>query len=254
MRARGVVLGVMVGMVGVAASAPFAAAQTAQTMSPLEIAVACAPPPDFDSQPTALRIAGAQDTVRKAVFGQGDLLVLRGGGGDGVQLGQQYFVRRTLYTNGAKRVPHGAQTLGWVRIVAVNDSTAIGSIEGFCNAMSIDDYLEPFSAPVIPEAAIDTAMASQGELDFTSLGRVLGGIENHDTTSAGEFLMIDRGADQGVTPGARFAVYRDLRAGNVPLASIGDGVVIVAGKSTALARVTRSRDAIISGDYVVPRK
>jgi len=66
-------------------------------------------------------------------------------------------------------------------------------------------------------------------------------------------MLIDRGADQGVAPGARFAVYRDVHAG-VPLSSVGEAVVVSIGKTMSLARITRSRDAIVSGDYVVARK
>jgi hypothetical protein len=40
----------------------------------------------------------------------------------------------------------------------------------------------------------------------------------------------------------------------VPLTSVGEAVVLTTGKSMSLARMTRSRDAVVPGDYVVPRK
>ena len=67
-------------------------------------------------------------------------------------------------------------------------------------------------------------------------------------------MLIDRGSDQGVTIGARFAIYRDVRAPGVPLSAVGESVIVSTGKSMSLARITRSRDAVVSGDYVVPRK
>src|SRR5919106_1337385 len=78
----------------VVAAAGLAFAQT-PAMSPLETAVACAPPPTFDT-PTGklLRVIGAQDVVARTEFGSGDLLTISGGTEAGVQIGQQYFVRR----------------------------------------------------------------------------------------------------------------------------------------------------------------
>ena len=67
-------------------------------------------------------------------------------------------------------------------------------------------------------------------------------------------MLIDPGENGSLQPGARFAVYRDLHKPGLPLASVGEGVVVSVGKSMVLTRITRSRDAIVTGDYVVPRK
>ena len=239
----------------VVCTAPGALAQTEErTLTPLETAVACAPPTSFDLQNDKLRITGSQDTVPRTVFGEKDLLVLNGGAGSDVQLGQRYFIRRPIYFGTTRMTarPEGMLTLGWVRIVAVNDATAIAAVEHFCSAIFSGDMLQPFVRPSLPADA-DQDVAS-GKPDFSSLGRVLFGVENHSTGGGGDLMLIDRGSDQGVTPGARFAVYRDVRAPGVPLSSVGEGIVVSIGKTMSLARITRSRDAIVTGDYVVPRK
>ena len=64
-------------------------------------------------------------------------------------------------------------------------------------------------------------------------------------------MVIDAGADRGVTPGTRIAVYRDVQRPGMPLAAVGDAVVVTAGPTIAVARVTRARDAVQMGDYVV---
>ena len=73
----------------------------------------------------ALRIIGSQDAMPRSLFGDRDLLVISGGTSAGVQLGQQFFIRRTM-TFGGNKISRGAKTLGWLRVVAVNESTAIG--------------------------------------------------------------------------------------------------------------------------------
>ncbi len=60
----------------------------------------------------------------------------------------------------------------------------------------------------------------------------------------GDVLSIDRGAGDGVTTGARFAIYRDMHNG-LPLVHIGEAVVVVPLERTSalvLVSVTRRRD------------
>ena len=228
----------------------------ADSLTPLQVSVACALPPatSTGAPAGALLVIGAQDTVPRGLFSQRDLLVVNGGSAGGVQLGQQYFVRRRegfgiAYAN---RSPHAVRTAGWIRIVAVNDTTAIAVVEHACDGIFEGDFLDPFVAPVIPPGA-DRADTS-GTLDFGSLGRVLFGDQERRTGATGEYMVIDRGADQGVSPGAHFAVYRDLGAGDLPLASIGELTVVSTGPTLAVARINLARDAVQSGDFVVPRK
>jgi hypothetical protein len=168
-----------------------------------------------------------------------------------VQLGQQFFVRRTVHF-GASRQGRGTKTLGWVRVVAVNESTAIASVDHVCGGIVLGDYLEPFVAPVLP-ADVDRD-ETPGQPDFTTLGHIVVGDEDRTTVGAGDFVLIDWGSQQGLTAGARFAIYRDVGVDGLPLASVGEGVVISVGSAMALTRLTRTRDAVFSGDYIALRK
>jgi hypothetical protein len=227
-------------------------AQTGDTLSPLEMAVACAPTPSYDNAPAhTLGIIGSQDTVARSLFGNRDLLVIGGGTSAGVQLGQQFFVRRTIHF-GASQRGHSTKTLGWVRVVALDESTAIATVDHVCGGMVVGDYLEPFVSPVLPaNVARDETL---GQPDFTTLGHIVAGDEDRTSVGAGDFVLIDWGTEQGLTPGARFAIYRDVGVRGLPLASVGEGVVISISNGMALTRITRSRDAVFSGDYVALRK
>ena len=238
-----------------AASVTGASAQTDRpVLTPLQAALVCGPV--TDAQPpadNALRVRGAQDPRPRGLYSQRDLLVIDGGTGAGVLLGQEYFIRRGIrfgmpYT----ATPKAASTVAWIRIVAVNESTAIAVVQHVCDAILRDDYLEPFVMPETP-AGIDRT-APPGELDFTMLSRVVGGTENRSNGAAGDLMMMDRGSDQGVAPGARFAVYRDVKVGGMPLASIGEAVVVTTGKAASVVRLTQIRDAVQIGDYLVPRR
>ena len=66
-------------------------------------------------------------------------------------------------------------------------------------------------------------------------------------------MLADIGQGRAV-PGARYAVYRDVHMPGVPLAAVGEAIVISVGDTTSLLRLTQARDAITSGDLLIPRK
>ncbi|OFV94327.1 MAG: hypothetical protein A3G76_06470 [Acidobacteria bacterium RIFCSPLOWO2_12_FULL_65_11] len=231
-----------------------AQAQSAgDTLSQLQKAVACAPPPAFGPSPIGLpQIKGGQDTVPRTLFGAGDLFVIGGGATQGLQIGQRYFVRRPMaFAHGQNGNVPMTQTLGWVRMVAINEDSAVALVDIACESMSVGDYLEPFVAPMVPPGAdsVDTS----GSPDFASAAQVVFGKDRRRTGVAGDFMLIDRGSSDGVTVGTRMAVYRDL-ATALPLAVVGEAMVISTAETTSLVRITMSRSAVETGDYVVPRK
>lgn len=240
----------------VCATSGAVAAQTPsdQKFTPLELAAACAPPPTLGGEPGgAPHVIGSQDTFPKRLFGVHDLLVLDTGTKSGVELGRQFFVRRaSRFAMGADGRARGTTTVGWVHVVAVNESTAIAVVDQACGGIIIGDYLETFVAPVLPPNADRDERV--GEPNFTEMGRVVIGNEDRLSVGIGDFTLIDRGSEQGLTPGTRFSVYRDVRVSGMPLASVGEGIVIATGGSVSVTRITNARDAVISGDYVAIRK
>jgi hypothetical protein len=239
--------------------------QPSDALTAAQMALACAPGAPADTPlATAPRVLGAQDTLPHVLLGPQDLLVIQGGTQAGLHLGQQFFVRRASAAYARRsagpyatmgRSPGSAATTttaGWLRLVALNESRSIARVDYACGAIFAGDYLEPFEAPSVPpDAERDD---STGELDFMSMSRVVSGPENHLTAAAGEYVIIDRGADQGIAPGGRLAIYRDLRNPGMPLIALGEAVVMTAGKNTAVIRINRARDAVFVGDYLVSRK
>jgi hypothetical protein len=139
-----------------------------------------------------------------------------------------------------------------VHVVDVNEKTAIALVDQACGGIIAGDYLEKFTPPVVPPNADRDERV--GEPDFASLGRVVIGNEDRLSVGTGDFTLIDRGTEQGLTPGVRFSVYRDVGIAGMPLASVGEGVVIATGGDVSVTRITSARDAVVSGDYVAIRK
>src|SRR5688572_27769357 len=224
-----------------------------RTLSAAEIAVVCAPAFAVTQQPAdALRIIGGQDSEVRLLFGPQDLVIVNGGTQAGVQIGQEYFVRRQFqFGRPPRSQPQTVRTAGWLRIVAVNDTTAIAQLDMACDGVRAGDYLEPFTVPVVPAAG--ATPVTFAALDFSSLGRVMFGDEERRIGGTGDFMLIEYGT-VGVAPGTRVAVYRDLRRPGLPLTAVGEGLIVSVENGMPLMRITAARDAVLSGDYVVPYK
>jgi hypothetical protein len=245
-----------------AASTPAHAQAGADSLTPAQIALACAPGPAGEPPPGAPRLLGSQDTRPHALLDPRDLLVVGGGTQAGLQLGQQFFIREAPSAGpgrygGAPYMGRAAHftvstTVGWLRIVALSEATAIGAVDHVCGAIFTNDVLVPFEAPSVP--ADSERDEESGDLDFGSMARVRAAPENHVSAAPGEYVVIDRGRDQGIEPGARLALYRDVRVPGMPLAALGEAIVMSSGTNEAVVRITRARDAVFTGDYLVPRK
>jgi hypothetical protein len=249
MRAAGLAAGILC-----LSTALPARGQISERLTPLQTAAACAPLPASWLPPDPIRLVGSQGSIVRLQFGPRDLVILSGGAGRGITLNQRFYIRRPprgMVRHGTTVGPRGANTVGWLRVVAVNESTAIGFIEFACDSAVPGDLLQSYTDPVLPPNA-DRSDTS-GEPDFNGARRVLFGDSERYTGAAGDFLVSNAGSDTGAAPGSRFAVYRNL-GGGVPLAPIGEAVAISVDRDFSVIRVTRARDAITTGDLLVPRR
>ena len=225
-----------------------AASSAAQEISPaIRTAARCAPLAGGRSG-DALRVIGATNPSPKRLLGTGEQVVIDSGTDRGIQLGQRYFVRRSMEFHGA---PRARDTEGWVRIVAATDRTAIAAVEFSCDGIETGDFLEPYVEPVLPPY-VDRTDAT-GTLDFTKTARVLYGESGRATGGGRDFMVIDRGQKDGVAVGARYAIYRNLRIDDVPPVNFAEAIVVTTLDESSLVRVTMARDAVTYGDTLVER-
>jgi len=245
----------------------------------IRIAVGCGPQATTASAAPsdAPRLAGSLDTSPRTLYGPNDLVTVDEGTSHGIQLGQRFFVRRNetsydagtvprvgdrsrwmgflrrnmTYRGGATDGPHAIVTAGWVHIVSVNDSVAIAMIDNACDVVMQGDYLEPY---VEPAPATDTDRTdTSGTLDFTTPAHVLFGDYSRQIGGGGDMMLADIGQRQGAMLGARFAIYRDLHQAGLPLAVVGEAIVVSVGSDSSLIRLTRTTDAVQTGDLLIPR-
>jgi hypothetical protein len=225
-------------------------ATAADSLTALQTGAACAVLPASALPRNSVRIVGAQDVVQRHMYARGDLVVIGAGTNRGLQRDQRYYLRRGPVRTYGRSGPRGAATTGWLRIVSANEATAIGQVEFACDGISPGDSLAPFADPILPPGA--ERADRDGQPAFAAAGRVLFGADERTSGAARDFLLVSFGAAGGIQPGAQLAIYREINGG--PLVAVGEAVVTAVHPDASIVRVTLARDAVFSGDLVVPRR
>ena len=252
-----------------AAAAQRAPAPVSVNLPPEILSLACAPGLTFEAPPVPIRVMGGQDSDIRRNWAPGDLITINAGSDNGIDIGQEYYTRRAVPIE--KRAisrgnPANIRTSGWIRIYAVDRRMSLATIVHACDAIELDDYLEPFVLPEPPAVSAERPEPQRG-----NYGRVITGNDSRTALGRGDYFIVDRGSDHGVTVGAHFVVYRDhqrrermllARGGELGadaeprnfLFELGEAVAVEVRPDRSTLRITLSRDAFIAGDWVALRK
>jgi hypothetical protein len=196
---------------------------------------------------------GEIDSV-KIELSTGDIVYLDGGAGAGLMPGDLFTVvspmEEVLHPASRETLGRFYSYDGRVRVLSVQDETAIAEIVSSCKPVHVGSALKPFVAepvplarrgapvgvndPVSAQVLIDAATIVRSELGVVSLG------EDH-------VVYIDRGERDAVAPGDIFTIYR-LSRKNLPPLVIGELGVLAVTDSTAVAKILESRYTVRLGD------
>ncbi len=242
---------------GLLASALPAAAQRGPAPVPMSVppevvSLACAPTISYEVPTVALRISGGQESVQRNSHAPGDLVTLNAGRRDGMAVGQEFFTRRPLASFElpvGRDNPATIRTSGWVRVWAVDEEMSLATITHACETVDVNDFLEPFALPTVPAAS-----KQMGEPERGNYANVISGQDRRTQFGRGDYLLIDRGSNQGVTPGARFVMYHDKKLPGNFLFQIGEAVAVDVKGDTSTLHIISAIDAISAGDYAGMRK
>src|SRR5687768_4963370 len=195
------------------------------THLPAEVlSLACSPTLVYEAPPTPLRITGGQDSIVRRSFVPGDLITINAGTDNGIDVGQEYFVRRVVKTtlgSIGRSNPATIRTAGWIRVYAVDRRMSLATITHACDSIDVNDYLEPFIVPQVPAIPLEVLPAQR-----ENYGRVLIGNDRRRSFGKGEYFIVNRGSDHGVQVGSHFVVYRDHRRTGNFLFELGEAVAV----------------------------
>lgn len=187
----------------------------------------------------------------------GDIVYLDGGRADGLAAGELLTViypdRRIRHPITDKIVGRYYSYVGRIRVLSVQEETAIGEIVRTCTPIAVGSGLrifEPEPVPLRRNTPIRPVNfpAENHELDDAPM--IITSVDNIITLGEGYLVFVDKGEAQDVLPGDIFTIYRRGRRGYPPII-VGELGILSVTENTSLARILRSRRIVYAGDVLV---
>jgi len=192
--------------------------------------------------------------TQKYGLGLGDIVYLDGGRADGLSAGEMLtgiepaqLVEHPRTGNNFGRLN---RYLGRVRLLSVQESTAIGEIVLSCYPMPVGTALQVFEPEPVPLRRMTTLRpvnypAKPEELDGSP--SIIFSENDIVALGMGHLVYIDRGSNDNTSAGDIFTIYRQGRRGFPPIV-LGELGVLSVHENASLARILRSRYTIFLGD------
>lgn len=220
-----------------------------------ETSLQCAMYVVAEAEDDSLYILGSELGGDKTALAERDIVYLSQGSNDGVKAGDLYSLHHASYpvrhpVTGAK-IGTKVETTGWVKVILVHEDTASAVVEESCIDIHAADYLKPFERVNVPmvvrRAHSDRLTPPTGNIDR----HVVDLQDDASMAGEGQFVIIDAGSADGVSPGSVFSIYRIMYPSvPSPRNVVGEVTVVSTRNSTATAKITYSREEIMVGDQV----
>ena len=234
-----------------------AASSAADTLRPVteELSLQCAQYVVRDHEDESLYLLGSEQGADKLALAERDVVYLSKGSNSGVKAGDLYTLHHVAYPISHpishKKLGSKVETTGWVKVIMVFEDTACAVIEQSCTDIHAGDYLRPFEKVNVP-MVVDRAPAECCSPASGKISRHVVDLQDDATIAGkGQFLTIDAGTEDGVSPGSVFSVYRiNYPSVPTPRRILGQATVVSVRDRTATAKLTYSAAEVMVGDQV----
>ena len=148
------------------------------------------------------------------------------------------------------------QYVARVKVLSVQDDTAIGEIDETCSPVHVGDRLRKFQAQPVPLGRRTRMRPVNLPASAASLEDAPAIVRTQDSVVSlgqGSIVFIDRGGADDVLPGDLFTIYRRNKPGLPPVV-IGELAVLSVEDHTAVARILESRYTVYVGDLLEAKR
>ncbi len=194
------------------------------------------------------RIFGSEEDSHKDGLATGDVVYLNRGSQDGVSPGDEFYMQRKIDFTWGVDGSYVRRT-GWLRILAVQEETAMAEIVQACLDVNVGDYLTPFEPIPVPLLPVEPSPTRMTPETGRMRGRIEASLDDLATLGQGYLVSIDLGQEDGVVPGNIFTIFRYLYDG-APRKVLGTLAVLTVQREHATARIMESKDYILTGDLI----
>lgn len=214
--------------------------------------------PDLDRSVADVNIQGRYGRVNTARYNLsvGDIIYLDGGRQGGLQAGEIYTVvdprQEVVHPKSRQVFGRYYHYTGRVRVLSVQEDTAIAEIVQACDPVIVGAFLQPFEPEPVPlgrptamrpvNYPTPAAQLQNAPIILFSQDELVSLFEDH-------VVFIDRGAEDDVTPGDIYTIYRLNRPGLPPL-PIGEIAVLSVHRRSSAARIIEAKTAVFIGDPI----
>lgn len=202
-------------------------------------------------------VATFQSTVETVRYdlATGDVVYLDGGRASGLEPGEILTVVMPgeVVRNPLDRhqvVGRYYDRLGQVRVLSVQDDTAIGEILESCSSINVGTRLRVFTPEPIPLGRRTRMRPLNFPVpaeDLKDAPTIVFSEDRVVSMGQGNLVYIDRGAADDVVPGDVFTIYRSNSPGLPPVV-LGELAILSVEDRTALGRIIESRYVVYVGD------
>ena len=216
--------------------------------------------PDLDLLPSyGFRGKYGRPGTAKYNLSTTDIVYLDGGRARGMTPGTLYTViqpqRPVVHPITKQVVGRFYHYLGRIRVLSVQEETAIGEIVHSCDPILVGQQLRTFVPEPVPLGrlgALRPLNYPEPEEDLRDNPIILFTQDDLVSLAEDHVVYIDRGEDAEITPGDMYTIYRKNRDGLPPIV-VGELAILAVHKSSSLAKILESRYAVFVGDWLSPK-
>lgn len=190
----------------------------------------------FNAMPTPnyFQIVGAEFENHRDYFTQGDAVYLNAGRAQSVEAGLLFTIVRPLgayrspfkHTSGQRDLGVYTLELGVLRVISVQENSAVARIIISCSDIQLGDQLRAFEARPSVSTDISQPLPRYQPTSGKKTGRIVLQRERKEVLSPRDVVFIDLGKDNGVNPGDRFTIYREFPDDARPVRYNDDDIAI----------------------------
>jgi hypothetical protein len=283
MRGKFVTFGLILGMV-----AGVTGAQTPRRTTVDNTAMYCSGAVTSDAVPQDSYVISGEQSVDKVAFVAGQLVYINRGSAQGVKVGDEYFVIRSVKDELKEPWFKGQNELlramgqtwadeGRLKVVHVGEKVSTAEVSSTCDYIQRGDIVLPFQerpAPPLKQNAdvVDPFAPATGKTGMIVVSKYFG-----QASGTSSIVYVNIGASQGVRVGSYLRVFRNQGRGvatiyqnkdtefklfgfgstpvayewpGLPREILGEGIVLRVSGNTATLMLTAVRHEIYQGDYV----
>lgn len=200
------------------------------------------------------RIVAAEYEDSRDMLGTGDVVYSDVGAREGLMAGQVFWVIRPeyqVYKAGSISDVVGRfyATPGRVKVVCVQETTAILEFVESCEPAYIGDLLIPFEPIPIPLVRASAPLTQCDRPSGKVTGQIVSVKDRATPVGTDSVVFLDLGEEDGLYPGDFLTIYRNRASGGTIRTLLGEAAVLWTKPHTCVAKITSMVDSMIVGDF-----